>query len=325
LFGGCAGMIAACSSNDSSSGGAGAGGIGGAQGGKGGASAQGGKGGMSAQGGTSTQGGKGGTSAGGSGGSGATAGDAGAGFGASAGAGGEGAGGSGAAGEAGSSSEAGASNSGCVEGAHCDSGNGCVLASTCQASVCTALDPKLAPVDQQQLGGAPDTWNVTDSEAIGQLITVGKTGLLSGVELSLPVACGATVGNLELDVYKTVGGTLLGKGTVAMSVLACQTGGNLAAGTIGKAFFDLSSQCIAVTPTEKVRVELHLKGVPGTCVASHCQGGPAAGTGCSGDDVCTGILISASQPSTYAGGSIAFGSTAGSSDDNLNFKTFVSQ
>jgi hypothetical protein len=328
LVGSTAGVFAACSSSDDSPDDAGAG-TGGAQGGKGG----------NTQGGTSTSG-KGGTAAGGKGGTatggtssnagdtgtaGANAGDAGAGPSPSAGAGGESAGGN-ASGGAGGSSDAGAAgSSGCVEAAHCDSGNGCELASTCQTGVCTALDPKLAPVDQKQLGGVPDTWNVFDSEAIGQLITVGKTGLLSGVELSLSVSCNATVGALRVDIYNTVGGALLGKGTVPMSAVACKTGGNLAAGTIGAAFFDLSSQCIAVTAGQKLRIELHLNSVPGVCTADHCVGGPAAGSGCNTDALCTGILISASQPSTYAGGSISFGAVAGSADDNLNFKTFVSE
>jgi hypothetical protein len=304
LVGSTAGIIAACSSGDDSPSGTEAG-AGGEQGGKAG-NAQGGKSG-------STQGGKGGTATGGKGGTatggtnmgdagaaGATAGAGGAGLGPNGGAGGESTGGD-AAGGAGGSSEGGAGGS----------------------SACTAVDAKLAPVDQKQLGGIPDTWNVFDSLAIGQLITVGTTGLLSGVELSLSVACSATVGSLRVDVYNTVGGALLGQGTVAMSAVACQTGGNLASGTIGAAFFDLSSQCIAVTAGQKLRIELHFNGVPGTCTADHCVGGPAAGNGCNSDALCTGVLISASQPSTYAGGSISFGAVAGSADDNLNFKTFV--
>jgi hypothetical protein len=197
------------------------------------------------------------------------------------------------------------------------------LASTCQTSVCTALDPKLAPVDQEQLGGNPDSWNVYDSEAIGQFFTTGKAGLLTGVELSLAVACNATVGDLKLYVFAPPNRAPLGVGTVAMSALACQGGGVLEPDTIGAAFFDLSSQCIVVTAGQQLRVDLHLSGVPGTCPAGVCVGGPNAGAGCGTDAPCTGIIISASQPSTYAGGSIEFGGLAGGADDNLNFKTFV--
>jgi hypothetical protein len=133
------------------------------------------------------------------------------------------------------------------------------------------------------------------------------------------------VGSLELYVYNGVGNALLGKGSVALSALACQSGGVLASGSIGLAFFDLSSQCIAVSAGQKLRVELHLSGATGTCTASHCVGGPTPGGGCNSDANCTGIVISASEPSTYAGGSISLGVSAGSSDDNLNFKTFVSE
>jgi hypothetical protein len=304
LTGACLALVAACSDDSSTPGEtqAGAGGVAGtAQAGKdSGGTAQGGKGG-------SAQGGKAGSSSGGTssmsghaGEAGASAGEAGGTAGGASGAGGVGDGGRASAGEAGSGGEAGAV------------GNG----------GCASYDPQLASVDQQQLGNIPDSWNVYESAKIGEFITAGKTGLLSGVELSLQVAANANSGSLQLNVYD-MNNALLGHGTLAISAVAGQPGGKLVADQVGAAFFDLSSQCITVTAAEKLRIELHLVGDTGTCVATKCVGGPAANGACSSDAHCTGIIISASQPSTYAGGSIAFGTDAGSADDNLNFKTFV--
>jgi hypothetical protein len=321
---GCAGITFACSSsNDSSGTTAGSGGTAG--------DSQAGQNSGGTQAGT-TQGGKAGASQGGKSGSGGMAGKTSTQAGeAGAGAGETGAGGAASGGEnaGGASSEAGAGGAGgsgmaaCAEGAFCDVGGGCKFSGKCKTNVCEPIDPKLATVDQSQLGGnTPDSWNVSDAEQMGQFITVGKTGLLTGVELSLSVDCKATVGNLNLYVYDAMSKALLGKAFIPMTDIACQTGGNLVADKIGKAFWDLSSQCIGVESGQKIRVELRSPTM-GRCVADHCVGGPYPTQACNTDLLCTGIVISASQPSTYAGGSIAMGENAGSPDDNLNFKTFV--
>jgi hypothetical protein len=297
LLGLCAGLIAACSDDDDSSS-ATSGGTGGSAGSSspagessGGSDAKGGKGGA-AQGGKAGSDALGGADSAGTGGAepGPDAGGAG------------GQGGGTAGGDTGGASEAGAG------------GNG--------GNTCPVYDPKLVPVDQSQLGGTPDSWNLFESSGIGQFITSGKTGLLAAVELSLAVACNEKKGTIELYVYDALSNTKLGQAGVPMSVLACKNGGNLAANTIGVAFFDFASQCIHVTAAQKLRVDLHLVDT-GMCDDLKCVGGSAAGNNCTTDAQCSGIIISASQPSTYAGGSIAFKGVAGSADDNLNFKTFV--
>jgi hypothetical protein len=295
--------MAACGDDDDSSGGTTAG-----SGGSAGSSSQGGK----TSGGTTSQGGKGGTAQGGKGGS-AQGGSNALGGASSSGAGGQveagsdagGAGGQslgGAGGEAGSMSEAGAGGSG--------------------SDACPVYDPKLVPVDQKQLGGTPDSWNLWDSSGIGQFITSGKTGLLAGVELSIAAPSNEKIGSVELYVYDALSNTKLGQAGVPMTALAGKSGGNLSADTIGPAFFDFASQCIHVTATQKLRIDVHTVNT-GACVDLKCVGGPAAGNNCGNSASCSGMIISASQPSTYAGGSIAFNGVAGSADDNLNFKTFV--
>jgi hypothetical protein len=302
LVGACAGLVAACSDDDDSSSG-----TTGGKGGSAGSSAQGGKssGGSTAQGGKggAAQGGKGGTAPGGTAGGGTSS--AGEGGQAEAGTDAGGAGGQslgGAGGEAGMS-EAGAGGTG--------------------GDACPVYDAKLVPVDQSQLGGnTPDSWNLWDATGIGQFITSGKTGLLAAVELSIAAPSNEKIGSVEVYVYDALSNTKLGQAGVPMTALAGKNGGNLAADTIGPAFFDFASQCIHVTAAQKLRIDVHTVNT-GSCVDLHCVGGPAAGNNCTGDVQCSGMIISASQPSNYAGGSITFHGVAGSADDNLNFKTFV--
>lgn len=306
LLGLCSGLFVACSDDDDSSSGTPGGTSGSAgsssQAGKssGGSEAQGGKGGTA-------QGGKGGTAQGGKAGSGALGGagspsEGGAEAGSDTGdAGGQSIGAAGA--EAGGASEAGAGG-----------GSG--------SSTCPEYDPKLVPVDQSQLGGTPDSWNLFESTGIGQFVTSGKNGLLAAVELSLAAPCNEKKGTVEVHVYDTLSNTKLGQAGVPMSALACKNGGNLAANAIGAAFFDFASQCIHVTAAQKLRLEVHLVDT-GMCDDLKCVGGSAAGNNCTTDAQCASTIISASQPSTYAGGSIEFKGVAGSLNDNLNFKTFV--
>lgn len=302
LVGACGGLVAACSDDDDSSSG-----TTGGKGGSAGSSAQGGKssGGSAAQGGKggAAQGGKGGTAQGGKAGGGTSS--AGEGGQAEAGTDAGGAGGQslgGAGGEAGNTGEAGAGGSG--------------------SDACPVYDPKLVPVDQSQLGGTPDSWNLWDSSGIGQFITSGKTGLLAGVELSIAAPGNETIGSVEVYVYDVLSNTKLGQAGVPMTALAGKNGGDLAADKIGPAFFDFASQCIHVTAAQKLRIDVHTVNT-GACVNLKCVGGPAAGNNCGNSTACSGMIISASQPSTYAGGSIAMNGVAGSADDNLNFKTFV--
>jgi hypothetical protein len=326
---GCGAIIAACSSSEDSPGTntAGSGGMAGESeagknsGGTQAGNTQAGKAGMS-QGGTGGKGGSAGSSSTQAGEAGASVGEAGAAMGGT-GAGGEETGGSPA--EAGAGGAAGGGGTlACEEGAFCKLGDGCALSGKCKSNVCVPVDPKLATLDQSQLGGMiPDSWNVSDASRMGQLLTVGKNGLLTGVELSLQVDCKATIGNLNLYVYDVTSKALLGKAFESIMYLACDKGGNLVADKIGKAFWDLSSQCIGVESGQKLRVELRSPTM-GTCVADHCVGGPYPGAGCNTDLLCTGIIISAAEPDNYDGGWLTSGETAATAeDDSAYFKTFV--
>jgi hypothetical protein len=214
------------------------------------------------------------------------------------------------------------------DGSSCDDGDACTASDTCQLGVCTPGDPATASdgvLDQSQLGMVDDSWNVFNTQRMGEAFTVGKSGVLTGIEISFS-ACMIPSGHFELDVYSATNALL---GSAKIPALGyCSAGGALTADAVGPGFFDFSSLCIGVHAGDKLRFEMVNRDIPaGGCSGAPqlCVGGPFAGNACNSSASCTyTVIIDATQPSSYAGGQITINGVAGASDDNLIFKTFVS-
>jgi hypothetical protein len=190
---------------------------------------------------------------------------------------------------------------------------------TCEAGV--------GAVDQSSLvfSGCIDT---SAANLLGQTFTVGATGTLSGIELSIGV-CGyaaPTGASYRLDVYDSTS-ALVASATLPGSVFgtACSPP-QLSASSTGPGYFDLSAACLTVTAAQVFSFTVTPVGFPaGVCSMStgNCTAGEI-GNSCAsvGNAACDfRSCVDYSTGATYAGGTATDNGTATTGD--VDFKTFV--
>jgi hypothetical protein len=193
-------------------------------------------------------------------------------------------------------------------------------------------------LDQSQLD-MPGSIGLSRSQLPGESFTVGKSGLLAGIEVALGPCNGAdTSGKVQLELF-AANGESGGKVTLDESKLPNKCGGGqLLDATTGAGYFDLTPLCVAVNPGDHFTFILSLTGgVTKTCdMTTHrCTGG---GNFCFDDQECSDFYYVGltncggtgcdSSPAKYPGGSVVMQdpSTSALSDSTafeLAFKTFV--
>jgi hypothetical protein len=184
-------------------------------------------------------------------------------------------------------------------------------------------------VDQSQLDGSSGGIDIEPTQNVGQTFTVGATGRLSGIEIAVVRGMTpATTDRLVLTVFD-MAGTNLGSASIATSSIdmSGNTASNLAAGSIGPAFFDLCEAAIDVTAGTVLRYVVTRTGTDGVCTMAGpvgtCTAGPMIGSSCADSSSCNArVLHSIRQSDVYAGGTAEYNGTPFAGDD-VAFKTFV--
>jgi len=220
----------------------------------------------------------------------------------------------------------------CTAGEVCTSG-ACALPAVCAlggASNTTAV------VDQAELVSSATTAarvGLTRATGAGQRFTVGRTGFLSGVEVSLTTCGGALLAGstVQLAVLDERGQTLA---TATLPSTAVTNGAcprfppSLTTTARTRAIFDLGASCVPVTAGRRLHFVVTATGATttGTCPNSTRRCSNAPTVACTAAAQCAGLpaIVSAgvNPLSTYAGGLHTIGDTdvPGAA---LTFKTHV--
>lgn|GEM_PF-3101308 len=179
-------------------------------------------------------------------------------------------------------------------------------------------------IDQAQLSGAGGIVNVSPTQVTGQTFTVGRAGILSGVEVRLG-RCNATVPAM-LAVFDADGVELAVAELAADAIPdTCVNQDSLAAGAPGPAYFDLAPSCFAVEAGQVLELRVSMPAPElGVCDtrARACTAG-TIGESCDTDASCNqhfGLGVADGDP--YAGGTMTSEGTAYPASD-LAFKVFV--
>jgi hypothetical protein len=208
------------------------------------------------------------------------------------------------------------------DGTACDTGQGCAVADACEAGTCKTRDPSTAGVDQSQL--LADTLHkLGDLDTPGEIFTVGKSGWLTGIEVSIKANGLDPAGNFHLDLFDATGITRIASATpLPVTAFGASAGDALSATTVGKALFDLSSQCVAVTAGDQLQFRVTYDDIQIFCNEGQCAGGQFHGLGCIEDGDCVSFRVSSASQNPYAGGVFSDGGVTDPLSD-LTFKTFV--
>ncbi|HVY44669.1 MAG TPA: hypothetical protein VHB21_02275 [Minicystis sp.] len=154
---------------------------------------------------------------------------------------------------------------------------------------------------------------------LSQTFTVGKTGTLTGIELSL-ASCNhspETGSSYRLDVLDSGGATLATASLPAAPFGATCPPPALGDTVVGLGYFDVTSACVHVDAGEVLRLVISRVGFADGQCAGLCTAG-RKGHGCASDADCdTQSATAYSNTNTYS-----FGAADVPSED-LDFKTFV--
>jgi hypothetical protein len=216
--------------------------------------------------------------------------------------------------------------SACVE-VHSDAqncgrcGNICAPYHVCASGVCEC-EPGPGTLDQAQLN-APGGFMgsaISNRAAIGQTLTVGRSGALSAIEVSL--CRSSEPAPLTMTVYDA-SGAVMGAVTRPSDEVVGSDCGPLSATSNGAGMFDFSQLCLLVREGEMLRFELTLPpALAGSCnvLTGTCLGTLA---GCFNDVMCNpSVYIGEVVTDAYAGGSATFRGDP-QPDWDLTFKVLI--
>jgi hypothetical protein len=186
-------------------------------------------------------------------------------------------------------------------------------------------------VDQSQLLSNGDLV-VSAQQTLAQSFVVGKTGILTGIEIGTD-ACNGVDPTATMHLGVLANGATIGSATMSANAIPVGPCGSnpLSATTIGAGFFDLSALCLSVTAGQVLSIQLSMSStsVP-TCNLStlRCTGG-VVGNPCEFDQDCAyaaraGAFGSPATTNPYPNGVLtANGNPTAPSIFALSFKTFV--
>jgi hypothetical protein len=201
------------------------------------------------------------------------------------------------------------------------------------SSVCASGSSLL---DQSQLASNGNLVVAAD-QTVAQVIVVGKTGVLTGVEANA-LSCNGIDPQAQLQLTVLSNGVNVGSATLNASSVP-ETGcpfGALSSTSVGPGFFDLSSACIHVTAGQTLTLQFTASSPSVACSPNGICTAGVLGNACNPNDTpqqlqfsCgyearLGVVASPVTSNPYPAGQLLVNGRAVSSVLAIGFKTFVS-
>ena len=178
-------------------------------------------------------------------------------------------------------------------------------------------------LDQSQLD-ANGNIVISSTQSPSQTITVGSTGILTGIEFGL-ASCNGVDPASSIVLTLSRGGTVLATASIGASSVSTVDCGSfsLSSTELGAGYYDLEDDCIAVTAGDQLTAAFTISGPSATCSSDtyQCVGGANDGRFCEEPQECEYAARLGMQGDVYSGGSMWVNGTSYGWD--AAFKTFV--
>lgn len=178
-------------------------------------------------------------------------------------------------------------------------------------------------LDQSQLG-ANGNIVISSTQSPSQTITVGSTGILTGIEFGL-ASCNGVDPASSIVLTLSRGGTVLATASIGASSISTVDCGSfsLSSTELGAGYYDLEDDCIAVAAGDQLTAAFTISGPSATCSSDtyQCVGGANDGRFCEEPQDCEYAARLGMQGDVYSGGSMWVNGTSYGWD--AAFKTFI--